>query len=239
MTFVKFATVIVRGHRPILRSVLIGFAFILAFLNPGWASVLSGTTVSGYLVFPISASNQNWWDPNSAAPQNPLFVPAPYLNHSGSTTVTISATDPEFGWCACGASHTSVVADFTDTALKVTSFSDFSLGLGWVQTFTDSAFAGLSVSKILDQYPYNDGVPHPDNGVTASLVGDVLTLTWSGATKGCPDCANVGPYEADFSFSPAASAAPVPAALPLFVSGLGAMGLLGWRRKRKITRPTT
>jgi hypothetical protein len=26
---------------------------------------------------------------------------------------------------------------------------------------------------------------------------------------------------------------PVPAALPLFVSGLGLMGALGWRRKRK------
>jgi hypothetical protein len=29
------------------------------------------------------------------------------------------------------------------------------------------------------------------------------------------------------------SATPLPAALPLFASGLGAMGLLGWRRKRK------
>ena len=26
---------------------------------------------------------------------------------------------------------------------------------------------------------------------------------------------------------------PLPAALPLFISGLGALGLLGWRRKRK------
>ena len=29
------------------------------------------------------------------------------------------------------------------------------------------------------------------------------------------------------------SATPLPAALPLFATGLGAMGLLGWRRKRK------
>jgi hypothetical protein len=29
------------------------------------------------------------------------------------------------------------------------------------------------------------------------------------------------------------SATPLPAALPLFASGLGAMGLLGWRKKRK------
>jgi hypothetical protein len=29
---------------------------------------------------------------------------------------------------------------------------------------------------------------------------------------------------------------PLPAALPLFATGLGALGLLGWRRRRKITR---
>jgi hypothetical protein len=32
---------------------------------------------------------------------------------------------------------------------------------------------------------------------------------------------------------PPVGAAPLPAALPLFVSGLAAMGLIGWRRKRK------
>ena len=34
-----------------------------------------------------------------------------------------------------------------------------------------------------------------------------------------------------FSFDPAPT--PLPAALPLFVTGLGALGLLSWRRKRK------
>jgi len=29
------------------------------------------------------------------------------------------------------------------------------------------------------------------------------------------------------------AATPLPATLPLFASGLGALGLLGWRRKRK------
>lgn len=35
----------------------------------------------------------------------------------------------------------------------------------------------------------------------------------------------------DLSFAPAAT--PLPAALPLFATGLGALGLFGWRRKRK------
>jgi len=35
-----------------------------------------------------------------------------------------------------------------------------------------------------------------------------------------------------FSYSPPTQT-PLPAALPLFASGLGALGLLGWRRKRK------
>jgi hypothetical protein len=33
--------------------------------------------------------------------------------------------------------------------------------------------------------------------------------------------------------SPLISGTPLPAALPVFVAGLGALDLLGWRRKRK------
>ena len=35
------------------------------------------------------------------------------------------------------------------------------------------------------------------------------------------------------TFSNSPFTTPIPAALPLFAGGLGAMGLLGWRRKRK------
>lgn len=58
-------------------------------------------------------------------------------------------------------------------------------------------------------------------------------------TVGCPDgpCASP-PWQAialdnlivDTSVP---NTVPLPAALPLFASGLGALGLLGWRRKRK------
>jgi len=37
----------------------------------------------------------------------------------------------------------------------------------------------------------------------------------------------------DFSFSLEGDVVPLPATLPLFATGLGGLGLLGWRRKRK------
>ena len=40
-------------------------------------------------------------------------------------------------------------------------------------------------------------------------------------------------FENWYGFTVGTSETPLPAALPLFASGLGALGLLGWRRKRK------
>ena len=37
----------------------------------------------------------------------------------------------------------------------------------------------------------------------------------------------------DFIYGEPVGAVPLPAALPLFATGLGVLGLLGWRRKRK------
>jgi hypothetical protein len=224
--FGNFVSYVKRDMKATLQSVLLVCAFVFATSIPGWASVLNGTSVNGYLVMSGSGSSENWYDPSS--PGNVAafanfgvhWITAPDLNVSGPTVV-ISATVREFGWCACAAEHTSVNADFTDTGLKVTSYSDTSLQFGWVQTFTDAAFAGLSIANILDTFN--------NSGVSAAMVGDVLTLTWLGP-PGPP--LSAGPFEADFSFSSTA-ATPLPAALPLFATGLGAFGLLGWRRKRK------
>ena len=43
---------------------------------------------------------------------------------------------------------------------------------------------------------------------------------------------DAGAYDS-FAVNTAAAATPLPAAFPLFAAGLGALGLLGWRRKRK------
>jgi hypothetical protein len=57
--------------------------------------------------------------------------------------------------------------------------------------------------------------------------------SWSGlGTSGGGDLTDVytGYYYTTFLI---AASSPLPAALPLFATGLGALGLLGWRRKRK------
>ena len=48
--------------------------------------------------------------------------------------------------------------------------------------------------------------------------------------KALPVCQSLIVYP--ISWAPAV-ATPLPTALPLFATGLGALGLLGWRRKRK------
>lgn len=50
---------------------------------------------------------------------------------------------------------------------------------------------------------------------------------------GLPDFTSATFFSNDPSFEFALGTTPLPATLPLFVTGLGALGLLGWRRKRK------
>jgi hypothetical protein len=60
----------------------------------------------------------------------------------------------------------------------------------------------------------------------------VLNEYWcsgSGSSQFCSQ--NNGPFQMLVNVEPATT--PLPATLPLFASGLGALGLLGWRRKRK------
>jgi hypothetical protein len=46
--------------------------------------------------------------------------------------------------------------------------------------------------------------------------------------------ADPGTFQAESTdFTPGSPVTPIPTTLPLLATGLGAMGLLGWRRKRK------
>jgi PEP-CTERM motif-containing protein len=68
-------------------------------------------------------------------------------------------------------------------------------------------------------------IPNADNPIVGGIGGP--SYECAGFSCNIADERNV---DANAGF---ASATPLPAALPLFASGLGAMGLFGWRRKRK------
>jgi hypothetical protein len=63
-------------------------------------------------------------------------------------------------------------------------------------------------------------------------LADIFTLP-DGFTVNDPDM-----FIVNNDFVSPTAATPLPAALPLFASGLGALGLLGWRRKRKTAAAT-
>jgi hypothetical protein len=72
--------------------------------------------------------------------------------------------------------------------------------------------------------------PVPCSGIVVSNSGDFANLvTWSNGDG--PLAETSGGLRGEWST--ASSATPLPAALPLFAAGLGALGLIGWRRKRK------
>ncbi len=68
----------------------------------------------------------------------------------------------------------------------------------------------------------------PYSPIGAAFAGTALSVNFSGTANQVAFAAiTLG------SETPGGSVVPLPAALPLFASGLGALGLVGWRRKKK------
>jgi hypothetical protein len=107
----------------------------------------------------------------------------------------------------------------------VASFGSFNQAFNSSGTFTNSS---TSITFVL-----------VDNIGTWATAASVLTPNGDGfvAAIHAFECANPctateGVTATGFAVD-GVTAVPLPAALPLFASGLGALGLLGWRRKRK------
>jgi hypothetical protein len=103
------------------------------------------------------------------------------------------------------------------TATLANTSSGDAVGISATQLMVPEGFTGGSLSASMTF----------DNTTIADLGLFTGTFTWSwSATPSAPDDSfgmNIG----------ITTATPLPAALPLFATGLGGLGLFGWRRKRK------
>src|SRR3974390_1894208 len=150
-----------------------------------------------------------------------------------------AATLPfNFSFTVPGASGYTVMGTLTvdtvagdATSVVVTSNT---AGFGTGQYFGSALFSNsftVSGGTITAYSFQSDGGFHGPPNVTCCT----LTMFSSPVGAGLSDLPFTTGTIAGVSvaFTPPVSSVPLPATLPLFATGLGALGLLGWRRKRK------
>jgi ribosomal protein L31 len=143
---------------------------------------------------------------------------------------------------ATGVNNSGMVVGFYQTASgNFTAFSDVG---GTIKSFqatgavSTQALGVNDLGQIVGDYVTSSGSMF----AFIDIAGIFQTLNPPGAISSTANGINdlgqiVGFYTAangsTFGFETQVSAVPLPAALPLFASGLVGLGLLGWRRKRK------
>ena len=206
-----------------------GFLAAAALWPLAAGASLIGSSVTGQLFSPVTNTTMNLFDPVNG------FVPAGYGNSSGTT---VSITDPgvEFAFLQGGGTVASpgvdsITADFTGSTLKLSEqiAPSFVNGVaGWQVEFTNSAFSGLTLTKLSDNFA--------QGGFTGSLSGDVLTLTVGAACTG--PCSWLDSQQAQFSL--ASASAPEPSPLWLLIMALSGFGFhtrQQWIRRVESMRP--
>jgi hypothetical protein len=111
----------------------------------------------------------------------------------------------------------------------VDSFSQTNITTGWLNSGTQ-----MIIASDLVQLNATGLVPgsHPNFSTSGSAITfGFVTENFSG---GSTYSITAGYDNFEVGNLPTTGATPLPAALPLFATGIGGLGLLGWRRKRKV-----
>lgn len=105
---------------------------------------------------------------------------------------------------------------------------------GWASTATGTITDNLGDLLTLAVSAGDVGSSRPNNGGVffVAALPSVLDISTSSLANFLGGSGMVD-YSIKISLPDGAYVTPLPAALPLFATGLGAFGLLGWRRKRK------
>jgi hypothetical protein len=145
------------------------------------------------------------------------FVPNPpgFPDWTGSFTITFDPT-------ASGSQSGPLNAFSSNLPAIYGAFSYGLTGPGFLLAiFNDSTCSGSFCS-------INSGA---DQAVMQFIVAASGDLTFGDAIVG----STTSPRDVFDSFAGTVTPTPLPAALPLFATGIGALGLFGWRRNRKNT----
>ncbi len=169
----------------------------------------------------------------------------------GSSDITVTGLGLfDYGSDGFADDHTAALFAVSNPTVALASVS---LGSGTTGTFVAGTVDGsrfesipaLTLTAGTSYYMLADNFSADQFVFGTGAVAYDLAITWIGYVDGSANSVfstpnffsgvpgNLGP---NLLFTVAST--PLPAALPLFASGLGALGLLGWRRKRKNAAPT-
>ena len=198
------------------------------------ANILGSTCSIGDYTFVFGSG---FSQANSVSASDIMFTPNP------------TPDDPGFTWSGNFAlTSTLGTQNFLqfEVSLGIKSYSTLVVGVG-------AAVGGANVSPgFAETYVQAQSSNWPCNGmcpIAAATVGsygdvpyDSVTADFTDANSGlvqfwarAEDGGSVSFDSVSFDFKEGDTVLPLPSALPLFATGLGALGLLGWRRKRKNT----